>query len=97
MSGERKTVMTIVSSTNKIKTPPTEFVFKGIGKRVKVNPAAETSVQWAEKGSYRSKHLLEFIENLPTIPTALAPEKRFVFALDDSSAHLPKEVEDVFN
>ena len=40
LSSERKTVMTIVSSTNKIKTLPIEFVFKGIGKRVKVNPAA---------------------------------------------------------
>ena len=78
LSRERTTVMTIVSSTNKIKTPPIEFVFKGTGKRVKVNPPAKTSVQWAEKGSNRLEHILEFNENLPTIPTAFAPEKHCV-------------------
>ena len=88
--------MIIVLSANKIKTPPIEFVLKGTGNRVKVNPPAETSVQWAEKGSYRLEHILEFIENLPTIPTAFAPEKRRVFTLDDYSAHLPKKVEDAF-
>ena len=96
-SRERATVMTIVSSTNKIETPPIEFVFKGAGKRVKVNPPAKTSVQWAEKGSYRLEHILKFIENLPTIPIAFAPEKRCVFTLDDYSAHLPQEVEDAFH
>ena len=74
MSRERTTVMTIVLSTNKIQTPPIEFVFKGTGKRVKVYPPAKTSVQWAEKGSYRLEHILEFIENLPTIPTTFAPK-----------------------
>ena len=53
LSCKRTTVMTVVSSANKIKTPPFELVFKGTGKRVKVNPPAKTSVQWAEKGSYR--------------------------------------------
>ena len=88
--------MTIVWSTNKIKTPPIEFVFKGTGKRAKVNNPAKASIQCVEKGSYRLEHILEFIENLPTIPTAFAPEKRCVFTLDDYSAHLPKEVEDTF-
>ena len=43
------------------------------------------------------EHILELIENLPTIPTAFAPEKRCAFNLDDYSAHLPKEVEDIFH
>ena len=72
MSRERTTVMTIKSSTKKIKTPPIEFVFKGTGKRVKVNPSAKTSTQCTEKESYRLEHILEFIESLPTIPTAFA-------------------------
>ena len=51
LSRERTTVMSIVSSTNKIETPPIEFVFKGTVKRVKVNPTVKTRVQSAEKGS----------------------------------------------
>ena len=43
LSRER-TIMNILSSTNKIKTPPIEFVFEGTGKRVKVNPPANASV-----------------------------------------------------
>ena len=89
--------MNIVSSTNKNETPPIKFLFKGTGKRFKVNPSAKTLVQSAEKGSYRLEHILEFIENLPTIPTAFAPEKRCIFNLDDYSAHQPKEVEDAFH
>ena len=89
--------MTIVSSSNKFKTTPIEFVLKGTGKRVKVNPPVKTSVLWAEKGSYRLEHILEFIENLPTIGTAFAPEKRCVFTLNDYLAHVPNEVEDAFH
>ena len=75
MSRERTRVMTIVSSANKIKTPPIEFVFKATGNRVKLNPPAKTSVQWAEKGSYRLERVPELIENFPTIPTIFVPEK----------------------
>ena len=75
LSRKRTTVMTIVSSANKIKTPPFELVFKGTGKRVKVNPPAKTSVQWAEKGSYRLEQILELIKNLPIILTAFTLEK----------------------
>ena len=55
LSRGRTTVMTIVSSTNKIKTTLIEFVLIRTGKSVKVNPPAKTSVQWAEKGSYISQ------------------------------------------
>ena len=37
LTQERSTVMTIAFSSNVIKTPPLEFVFKGKGIRVKVN------------------------------------------------------------
>jgi hypothetical protein len=86
--------MTIVSSTDEFKPPPLEFVFKGKGIRVKVNPPGKVQVQWAEKGSYRLEHVLKYIERLPTIPTALFPAKRVIFTLDDYSAHLPVEVDD---
>ena len=52
LSRERCTVMTIASSSNDIHKYPLEFVFKGMDKRVKVNPPNNTNVQWAEKGSY---------------------------------------------
>ena len=97
VSHERTTVKTIVSSSNKIIAPPVEFVFKGIGKRVKVNLPAKKLVQWAEKGTYRLKYILEFIENLPTILIVFAPEKGFVFTLNNYSVHLPKKVEDAFH
>ena len=45
LSRERSTVMIIVSSTNSIKTPTVEFVFKGTGKRAKVSLPGKISVQ----------------------------------------------------
>ena len=42
LSRERITVMNIVSSTNKIETPPIESLFKETGIRVKVNPTGKT-------------------------------------------------------
>ena len=50
---ERSTVMTIASSSNAIKTPCLEFVFKGKGTRVKVNPPEQATPQWSDKDSYR--------------------------------------------
>ena len=97
LSRERCTVMTIVSSSKKRSPPPVEFVFKGAGKRVKVSPPEKIQVQWAEKGSYRLENMLTFIERLPTIPTAFAPQKRCIFTLDDYSAHLSPEVEAALN
>ena len=62
LSRERATVMTIASSSNTIKKPHLEYVFKGQGKRVKVNPPEKSTVQWSEKGSYRVPHVLKYIE-----------------------------------
>ena len=87
LTQERSTVMTITFSSNAIKTP-LEFVFKGKGIRVKVNPPNRATAQWSDKGSYRIEHVLKYIESLPTIPIHFAPEKRQIFTLDDYSAHL---------
>ena len=34
-----------------------KFVFKGAGKRAKLNPSFGASTQWAPKGSYRLEHI----------------------------------------
>ena len=88
--------MTIASSTNAIKTPPLEFVFKGRGIRVKVSPPEQATAQRSDKGSYRTEHVLKCIESLPTVPIHFAPEKRRIFTLNDYSAHLVPEVEEAF-
>ena len=86
--------MTIASSSpDKTKLPPAEFVFKGKGTRTKLNPPGKIKVQWADKGSYRLEHIIEFIQRLPTIHTGFAPQSRDVFTFDDYSAHLPPSVE----
>ena len=98
LSRERCTVMTIASSCpEKSTVPPAEFVFKGKGLRVKVNPPGKIKVQWAEKGSYREENILEFINRLPTIHTKFCPRNRELFTLDDYSAHLGPEVEKAFS
>ena len=47
--------MTIASSSNAIKTSTLEFVFKGKGIRVKVNPPEQPTAQYSQdKSSYMS-------------------------------------------
>ena len=48
LTQERSTVVTIASSSNAIKTPPLEFVFKGKGIKVKVNPPERATAQWSD-------------------------------------------------
>ena len=64
LSGERITVLTSVASNKTASSPNPEFVFKGVGKRVKLNVPNNISVQWALKGSYRLEHVLKFIEKV---------------------------------
>ena len=51
-----------------------------------------TQVQWAIKGSYRTEHVLKFVENLPDRGTILCPGRRQILTLDDYSAHLEPSV-----
>lgn len=95
LSRERATVMTTISSSNNVKPPPLEFVFKGKGLRVKVNPPNGVTVQWAEKGSYRLEHMVKFIERLPAKPVALFPKRRSIYLLDDYSVHLDPKLEEI--
>ena len=49
---ERSTVFTQVASDPNMKLA-VEFCFKGVGKKVKLNPPPNCNVHWAERGSYR--------------------------------------------
>ena len=57
LSRERVTAYTQLSTEQDVKFKP-EFVFKGQGKRVKLNPPDGAHFQWAVKGSYRLEHML---------------------------------------
>ena len=78
--------MTVVPSKKELKPPPLEFVFKGKGQRVMLNPPKE-------KGSYHIKQMLEYINRLPTITASFYPERPIIFTLDHYSTHLPPEIE----
>ena len=62
--------------------PRPEYLFKGKGIRVKVNPPKGSNVQCPEKGSYRLGNMIQFIEKLPALPYQLFPSKRRIFILD---------------
>ena len=93
LSCEQCTVMTVASSSKELKPPP--FVFKGKGIRFFVKPPGKVTVQWAEKGSYHIKQMLDYINKLPTIPVVFSLSKR-IFAHDDYSVHLPPKIECAF-
>ena len=88
--------LTVASSSKELKPPPLEFVFKGKGLRVFVNPPGKVTVQWAEKDSYRVKHMLDYTNKLPTIPVVFSPSKRVIFTFEGYSANLPPEIERAF-
>ena len=70
-----------------------EFIFKGKGQRVTLNPPNKVKFQWTKKGSFCIKQMLEYINRLPTIPAAFHPQKRVIFTFDDYSVHFPPEIE----
>ena len=91
---ETITVMSSVGSNKTASLPNLEFVFKGVGQRLKLTVPNNVSIQWAPKGSYRLEHNLKFIEKVPAQPCSLFPGKRKIFTLDDYSAHLHPEVKE---
>ena len=93
LSRKRCTVMTIVSSSNQIKTPSLEFVFKGKRKRGRLSPPDKVNTQWTEKSSSK---LEKYLESPKSVSVKLAPEKRCIFTLNDYSVHLASEVGKVF-
>ena len=68
LSRERITFFSQISTDESIKLNQ-EFVFKGVGTRTKFDLQEDTrkdvKIQFAEKGSYREKQMLETIEHLP--------------------------------
>ena len=94
LSRERTTVMTSLSSEKVSTAPKLEFVFKGVGTRVKLDPPAGVTVQWAPKGSYRVEHMVKFCSQVPVQSCALFPQKRKIFTLDDYSAHLDPQIKE---
>ena len=61
---ERVTVFTQLVSEEPYHLPP-EFVFKGKGTRIKLDPPLGEHFQCAEKDSYRVENILETIKHLP--------------------------------
>ena len=94
LSRERTTVMTSLSSEKVSTAPKLEFVFKGVGTWVKLDPPAGVTVQWAPKGSYRVEHMVNFCSRVPVQSCALFPQKRKIFTLDDYSAHLDPQIKE---
>ena len=86
--------MTSVASNKTALSPNLEFLFKGVGKRVKLNVPNNVSVQCAPKGSYRLEHVLTFIEKVPAQPCPIFPRKHEIFTLDDYFVHLHPEVKE---
>ena len=86
--------MISLASGRPFSVPVLEFVFKGIGKRVKLNPPSGVTVQWALKGSYSLEHVVKFYAQVPAQPCALFPPKRKIFTLDDYSAHLDPAIKE---
>lgn len=82
-----------LSSEKNVKLKP-EFLFKGAGKRVQLNPPEGVNVQWAPKGSYRLENMEAMIEQLPTRVKSIVFEQKnwAIYSLDDYSVHLQKEV-----
>ena len=71
-----------------------EFLFKGAGKRVHLDPPEGVHVQWAPKGSYRLENMEAMIARLPTRVKSLVFEQKTwaIYSLDDYSVHLQDEV-----
>ena len=93
LSRERVTLMTSISTSNKKISP--EYLFKGKGVRVKLNPPAGSSVQWAEKGFYREDKVLKFISNLSSQLVQFCVARRRISLLDNYSAHVCDDVKKV--
>ena len=96
LTRERVSVFTQIASDANMKLPD-EFVFKGAGKRVRLDPPENAYAQWAEKGSFRLEHMLEVIERLPdrSNPFNVQTGEGFaIYVLDDYAVHLMPEIKE---
>ena len=70
-----------------------EFVFKGKGTRIKLNPPEGMKVQWSDSGSYRLKHILQTIENLPNRNRNPFSKKDWaIYVLDNYAVQIMPEI-----
>lgn len=87
LAREQTTVMTGISTLNKKMSPEDLFEDKGI--RVKLNPPACSSVEWAEKASYRARRqYFNVLKYLKGQPVQFWPTGRRIFLLDHYFIHL---------
>ena len=77
LSKEQLTVITSILTSSKNILHECHFKDKGL--RVKLNPHAGYSVQWAEKESYREGNVVTFINNLKGQPVQFFPARRRIF------------------
>ena len=92
MSRERCTVFTQISSEEGHTMPIPEFVFKGKGVRVHLNPPEGVKVQWTPKGSYRLETMLTTISSMKNRAGMFTHKEYAIYVLDDYSVHITSEV-----
>ena len=92
LSRERVTVYTQLSTDSEEKKPTPEILFKGKGKRIKVNPPKGMNVQFAVKGSYRLENMLEMVKQLKNRHNLFSQKDYALYILDDYSVHLLPEL-----
>ena len=92
LSRERCTVFTQISSEEGHTMPTPEFVFKGKGIRVHLNPPEGVKVQWTPKGSYRLDTMLTTISSMKNRSSMFTHKDYAIYVLDDYSVHITSEV-----
>ena len=92
LSRERVTAFTQLSTEEGVSFKP-EFVFKGKGVKIHLNPPAGVYAQWADKGSYRLKNMEVSINHLPKRNNNPFTHKDYaIYVLDNYSVHIQPEV-----
>ena len=104
LSRERVTVYTQMSSQADAPAPAPEFVFKGMGQRVKLNPPPGVHIQWSPSASYRLEHMKQTLSHLPKVVGPMdrmmgnSSQKYRIYLLDNYSVHLdPSFAEALYN
>ena len=91
LSRERVTVFTQVSTSTGEPLLP-EFVFKGKGIRIHLQPPQGVHVQFAPKGSYRLDTMLQTISHFRNRSNPFSCANFAIYILDDYSVHVTDEV-----
>ena len=93
LSHERTTVFMQVSSDPTANFIP-EFIFKGKGTRIKLNPPEGMQVEWSDSGSYWLEHMLQTIKNLPNCNRNPFSKKDWaIYFLDNYAVYIMPEIQ----